>query len=74
MAVTYISAITIMAHPADTYSYGLVVVWYGFTTIFPTVLACLYFIPLYHRLHYNTVYQVSKLHSQPVHDVATRLI
>jgi len=58
MAVSYISAITVMSYPADTYLYGLVICWYGFTTFVPTIIACLYFIPLYHRLQVVTIYQV----------------
>ena len=66
MAVTFISAITIMAYPADTYTFGLVTYWLGFSTFVPTIVAVLYFIPLYHRLQLKSIYQVSSMWYQCV--------
>ena len=66
VAVTYISAITVMGYPADAYVYGLVVFWYGFTTIIPIAFASMYFIPLYHRLQFATVYEVSGAYITPL--------
>ncbi|XP_078483824.1 LOW QUALITY PROTEIN: sodium-coupled monocarboxylate transporter 1-like [Ciona intestinalis] len=57
LAVTYISALTIIGVPTETYTYGMVNIWHVFATIIPSIFVCIYFIPLYYRLQLSTIYE-----------------
>ncbi|CAK8694699.1 unnamed protein product [Clavelina lepadiformis] len=57
MAVTYISAITIIGAPTEAYNYGMVVLWYSAAPIISNVIACLYYIPLVHKLSLKSINQ-----------------
>lgn len=60
MAVTFISAITILALPVEVYLYGAVFVWNILGTLAGIAFAANYFIPMYCMLQVNTVYEVTK--------------
>jgi len=59
IAVTFISALTVIGFPTEAYVYGLVTIWYAFTLVIPTAIASLYYIPLMYRLNVSTIYEVS---------------
>lgn len=61
IAVSFISAITVLGYPAETYMYGTVTMWYCFQLVIPNTIACLYYIPLVHRLKLKTIYQYLEL-------------
>ncbi|CAK8694689.1 unnamed protein product [Clavelina lepadiformis] len=56
-AVTYISAITLIGFPTESYLYGLVAIWFAFGCIIPNIVACLYYIPLIHKLRLYTMFE-----------------
>jgi len=58
IAVTFISAFTVIGFPAEAYGYGSVLVWFAFVTIVPNIIACIYYIPLIHRLGLSSIYEV----------------
>ena len=60
MAVSFISSITILGYPVQSYIYGTVIVWFGLSTAVQVVIACIYYIPLFHRLKIVSVYEVSR--------------
>ncbi|XP_076811217.1 sodium-coupled monocarboxylate transporter 1-like [Clavelina lepadiformis] len=57
MAVSFISSITILGYPVQSYIYGTVIVWFGLSTAVQVVIACIYYIPLFHRLKIVSVYE-----------------
>jgi len=59
IAVTFISALTVIGLPTEAYFYGFVTMWYAFTVVIPTAVASLYYIPLVYRLNVSTIYEVS---------------
>ena len=59
IAVTYISAITIIGFPAETYLFGTILFWFGVSAIIPKTVACIYYIPLIDRLRLSTINEVS---------------
>ncbi|CAK8694696.1 unnamed protein product [Clavelina lepadiformis] len=61
MAVSYISAITMISFPTEAYNYGAVVIWYSTTSIIPNVIAYFYYIPLVHKLSLYSIYQYLEL-------------
>jgi len=58
IAVTFISAFTVIGFPAEAFGYGSVLVWFMFVTIIPNLIACIYYIPLIHRLGLSSIYEV----------------
>ncbi|XP_078483735.1 sodium-coupled monocarboxylate transporter 1-like isoform X1 [Ciona intestinalis] len=57
LAVTYISALTMIGIPTETYTYGMINIWHMTGTLIPSVFVCIYFIPLYYRLQLSTIYE-----------------
>uniref|UniRef100_H2YAS1 Sodium-coupled monocarboxylate transporter 1 n=1 Tax=Ciona savignyi TaxID=51511 RepID=H2YAS1_CIOSA len=57
ISVTFISAITVIGLPTEAYVFGLIAAWYSLSTVGGTIFACIYYIPLYHRLKLTTVYE-----------------
>uniref|UniRef100_H2XN26 Uncharacterized protein n=4 Tax=Ciona intestinalis TaxID=7719 RepID=H2XN26_CIOIN len=57
ISVTFISALTVIGLPTETYIFGFVTIWHCITLVIPTVIACLYYIPLIHRLKLATMYE-----------------
>ncbi|CAK8681466.1 unnamed protein product [Clavelina lepadiformis] len=57
IAVTYISAMTVIGFPTESYLYGLVSLWFAFGPVIPNIICCLYYIPLFFRLQLRTVYE-----------------
>ncbi|XP_078490256.1 sodium-coupled monocarboxylate transporter 2-like isoform X3 [Ciona intestinalis] len=57
ISVTFISALTVIGLPTETYIFGFVTIWHCTTLVLPTVIACLYYIPLIHRLRLATIYE-----------------
>jgi len=58
IAVTFISAFTVISYPAEAYGYGSVLLWFTFVPIIPNIIACIYYIPLIHRLGISSIYEV----------------
>ncbi|XP_078481188.1 sodium-coupled monocarboxylate transporter 2-like [Ciona intestinalis] len=56
MSATFISAITIIGFPTETYLFGSIVFWYCFASVIPTIVASLYYIPLVHRLKLKSIF------------------
>ncbi|XP_076825675.1 sodium-coupled monocarboxylate transporter 2-like isoform X1 [Clavelina lepadiformis] len=62
IAVTFLSAVTVIAAPTEIYMFGAVSFWMGIGTgLVPLVFACCYYIPLYFRLQLCSVYQYLEL-------------
>nr|XP_039256866.1 sodium-coupled monocarboxylate transporter 1-like [Styela clava] len=61
LAVTFQSAIVVIAAPAETYISGTLMMWEPITRILAVPIVLLYLIPLYHRLQLDTVYQYLEL-------------
>ena len=61
IAVTFVSSITVLGIPAHAYVYGTVVIWFAFSICVQITIACIYYIPLFHRLKLSSVYEVSCL-------------
>ncbi|CAK8694773.1 unnamed protein product [Clavelina lepadiformis] len=61
MSVTFISAVTVLGYPTESYVYGIISLWYAFTLVIPNIIACLYYIPLIHRLQVTTIYEYLEL-------------
>ena len=59
IAVTWISAITMITQPAEVYLFGMVVGWYCFAMLIPKLIHCLFYIPLVHGLKLSSIYEVS---------------
>ncbi|XP_076800744.1 sodium-coupled monocarboxylate transporter 1-like [Clavelina lepadiformis] len=57
MAVSYISALTMIGFPSEAYNYGAVVVWYAASPIVSGAIAYLYYIPLVHNLELYSMYE-----------------
>ena len=58
IAVTFISALTVIGLPAQTYLYGMVMLWFPVATCISKIVACIYYIPLIHRLRLVSIYEV----------------
>ena len=58
IAVSFISAMTIIAFPTQTYKYGMIIMWYPVATCSSKLIACIYYIPLVHRLKLLSIYEV----------------
>ena len=63
ISVTYISAITVIGFPAETYLFGTVMFWFGVSSLIPNIVACIYYIPLIHRLRLETINEVKSFNS-----------
>lgn len=61
IAVTFISAITIIGFPTHTYLYGLVIIWYPVASSVSKSVACFYYIPLIHRLKLVSIFEYLEL-------------
>nr|XP_026696729.1 sodium-coupled monocarboxylate transporter 2-like [Ciona intestinalis] len=61
MSATFISAITIIGFPTETYLFGSIVFWYCFASVIPTIVASLYYIPLVHRLKLKSIFMYLEL-------------
>ena len=59
IAVTYISAITVIGFPSECYTYGVVTWWLSFNLIFANVFAIVYYIPFWYRLQLSSIYMGS---------------
>jgi len=59
MSVTFMSAVTIIAYPTESYAVGTIVLWYSVSGVIPMIFACVYYIPLIHRLHLSSIYEVT---------------
>lgn len=59
MAVSLISAMTILGFPVQVYYYGNVFGWIPIVNLSMAVLAAYYVIPLYYKLQLTTVYEVN---------------
>lgn len=58
MAVSFVSAITVIGYPVETYLYGLVILWMIPAGMVAATISALYYIPLIFRLNLHTIYQV----------------
>ncbi|XP_078484209.1 sodium/iodide cotransporter-like [Ciona intestinalis] len=58
MAVSYISGLTMIGLPTETYMFGMVNMWYTVGSIIPSIIVCVYLIPLYYRLQLSTIYEI----------------
>jgi len=61
ISVTFVSAVTIVGYPTESYGYGTIILWYSASGVIPTIMACVYYIPLVHRLHLWSIYEVTIL-------------
>uniref|UniRef100_H2Z8W9 Sodium-coupled monocarboxylate transporter 1 n=1 Tax=Ciona savignyi TaxID=51511 RepID=H2Z8W9_CIOSA len=61
LSVTFISSITVLGYPAHAYMMGTVVAWFGVASTIQVFIACVYYIPLYHRLQLSSVYELLEL-------------
>jgi len=52
------SAITVIGYPVESYGYGSVILWYAVSGAIPIIVACVYYIPLIHRLSLSSIYEV----------------
>nr|XP_039269232.1 sodium-coupled monocarboxylate transporter 1-like isoform X2 [Styela clava] len=57
IAVTFRSAVTVIASPAEAYITGTAVLWEEFLTIFTSFITMIYFIPAFRRMQLNTIFQ-----------------
>uniref|UniRef100_H2YDW6 Sodium-coupled monocarboxylate transporter 1 n=1 Tax=Ciona savignyi TaxID=51511 RepID=H2YDW6_CIOSA len=55
MSASFISAITIIGFPTETYLFGTIF-WYCFSSVFPTMISTCYYIPLIHRLKLTSIF------------------
>ena len=58
IAVTFLSAVTIITYPAELYQFGTVIAWFVFVSIVPTYLSCLYYLPIFMRLQISSIFEV----------------
>jgi len=58
MSVTFMSSITIIGYPTKSYMFGSIILWYSVYGIIPSIVACIYYIPLTHRLRLLSIYEV----------------
>jgi len=61
ISVTFMSAITMIGYPTESYGYGSIILWYSISGAIPVIVACVYYIPLIHRLRLTSVYEVTLL-------------
>nr|CAB3266301.1 sodium/iodide cotransporter-like [Phallusia mammillata] len=61
IAVTFISAITVIGFPTESYGYGTIILWYSVSNIIPCIVACVYYIPLIHRLKPKSIYELLEI-------------
>lgn len=59
MAVSFVSAITVLGYPVEAYYYGIVFLWVIVATFLAASVASVYFIPLIFRLQLKSMYEVS---------------
>jgi len=48
-----------IGYPTESYGYGTIILWYSITGVIPFIVACVYYIPLIHRLNLTSVYEVT---------------
>jgi len=61
IALTYISAITAISYPTEGYMFGTVALWMCLTQAIANLYACVYFVPLWHRLQLPSMYMYLEL-------------
>ncbi|CAK8683331.1 unnamed protein product [Clavelina lepadiformis] len=61
ISVTFISAMTVIGYPTETYLFGTVIGWFCFVNFIPTTVACVIYIPLVHRLKLASIYEYLEL-------------
>ncbi|XP_039254778.2 sodium-coupled monocarboxylate transporter 1-like [Styela clava] len=61
MAVSFISAITMMGTPVEVYLFGAVISWVVVGNIVAVTFACTYFVPLFYKLKISSVYEYLEL-------------
>merc|ERR550519_2458516 len=61
IALTYISAVTAISYPTEGYVFGTVALWMCLTQAIANLSACIYFIPLWHRLQLPSMYMYLEL-------------
>jgi len=61
LAVTFISSITVLGLPAHAYVYGTIIIWFPLAITIQIAIACIYYIPLFHRLKLSSVYEVRSI-------------
>ena len=61
MAVSSVSALAIIALPVEVYLYGSVFAWTVIALLSSTVIATVWYIPLYHKLKVKSVFEVRSL-------------
>jgi len=47
-----------VGYPTESYGYGTIILWYSASGIIPVIMACVYYIPLIHRLQLWSIYEV----------------
>lgn len=58
LAVTFISAITIIAIPTEAYIIGTVQLWYCLCPLASALFVAIYMVPMLYRLNVQSVYEV----------------
>jgi len=53
------SAIIMIGYPTEAYAYGSIILLYSICGATPIVVACVYYIPLIHRLRLSSIYEVT---------------
>ena len=61
LAVSFISAVTFLGTPSEAYANGVMIWLMGFAITFATVIAGLFFMPVFHRLKLTSANEVSTL-------------
>jgi len=54
------SAITMIGYPTESYAYGSIILLYSVSAAIPVLVACVYYIPLIHRLRLSSIYEVTR--------------
>nr|XP_039254611.1 sodium-coupled monocarboxylate transporter 1-like isoform X1 [Styela clava] len=66
IAVSFVSAITVIGVPVEVYMFGTVFIWYNVSLLMTNAVALIYYIPVFHRLQLNSVYEYLELRFHPV--------
>jgi len=59
MSVTFLSSITVTGFPTEVYLFGAVTLWMGIALVVPLFFAYAYYIPMFHRLKLQSIYEAS---------------
>ncbi len=59
LVASFMSAITVLGTPAETYNYGTMYWWFGLSYAFVSLLVAYVYMPVFYKLQITSVYEVS---------------